>query len=68
MSGSVMQAEADAHQSEHGPDGGPDANPRTGMTASRLWLGVGLMIAIVTVLSGIAATVFQFHDDAEIQR
>ena len=36
--------------------------------ASQLWLGVGVAVAIVTVLSGIAATSFQFHDDAEVQR
>jgi Fe-S oxidoreductase/nitrate reductase gamma subunit len=39
-----------------------------GLRASHLWLGVGLLIALVTVLSGIAATVFQFHDDSEVQR
>ncbi len=63
-----MQAEVDAHQSEHGTDSVPEGGRRSGMTASKLWLGVGLMVALVTVLSGIAATVFQFHDDAEIQR
>ncbi len=36
--------------------------------ARTVWLGVGFLIATVTVLSGIAATVFQFHDDSEIQR
>ena len=40
----------------------------TGPKASHLWVGVGLVIAVVTVLSGIAATIFQFHDDSEIQR
>ncbi|MGF1595436.1 MAG: (Fe-S)-binding protein [Acidimicrobiales bacterium] len=43
----------------------------TGVTrvkASHLWLAVGALFAFVTVLSGIAATVFQFHDDAEVQR
>ncbi|MEL7156698.1 MAG: iron-sulfur protein, partial [Actinomycetota bacterium] len=40
----------------------------TNLRASHLWLGVGLLIAIVTVLSGIAATIFQFHDDSEVQR
>jgi Fe-S oxidoreductase/nitrate reductase gamma subunit len=29
---------------------------------------IGVGIALVTVVSGIAATVFQFHDDAEVQR
>ena len=41
---------------------------QSGAKASHLWLAVGLLIAIVTVLSGIAATVFQFHDDSEVQR
>ncbi len=36
--------------------------------ASQLWLGVGLLIATVTVLSGIAASIFQFHDDSAVQR
>ncbi|MCP5035701.1 MAG: (Fe-S)-binding protein [Actinomycetia bacterium] len=52
----VPASDVDADQQENGP------------RASQLWLGVGLMIAIVTVLSGIAATVFQFHDDSEVQR
>ncbi len=38
------------------------------LKANQLWLAVGATIAFVTVLSGIAATVFQFHDDSEIQR
>ena len=29
---------------------------------------VGVVIALVVALSGVAATVFQFHDDSEIQR
>jgi Fe-S oxidoreductase/nitrate reductase gamma subunit len=41
---------------------------RRGPLASHLWLAAGLMVATVTVLSGIAATVFQFHDDSEVQR
>lgn len=48
-----------------------DANTdqeRHGPLASHLWLGVGIMVAVVTVLSGIAATVFQYHDDSEVQR
>ncbi len=36
--------------------------------ASHVWLAVGLLIATITVLSGIAAAVFQFHDDSEVQR
>jgi Fe-S oxidoreductase len=39
-----------------------------GQRASQLWLAAGLVIALVTVLSGLAATVFGFHDDAEVQR
>ncbi len=38
------------------------------LKASHVWLSVGAVIAFVTVLSGIAATVFQFHDDSEVQR
>jgi Fe-S oxidoreductase len=45
-----------------------DGANRTPLRASQLWLGVGLTIAIVTVLSGVAASIFQFHDDSEIQR
>ncbi len=41
---------------------------RTPFRASQLWLGVGLAIAGVTVLSGLAAYVFNFSDDSEIQR
>lgn len=36
--------------------------------ANQLWLAVGVLIAGVTVLSGIAATVLQWHDDSEVQR
>ncbi len=39
-----------------------------GFRAQHLWIGVGALIAAVTVLSGIAATIFQFHDDSEVQR
>ncbi|MEM9562258.1 MAG: (Fe-S)-binding protein [Actinomycetota bacterium] len=41
---------------------------RTPVRASQLWLAVGMAIALVTVLSGIAAFVFNFSDDSEIQR
>ena len=34
----------------------------------QLALGLGIGIASVTVVSGIAATVFQFHDDSEVTR
>ncbi len=40
----------------------------TPFRASHLWLGIGAAMATVTVLSGIAAWVFNFHDDSEIQR
>jgi Fe-S oxidoreductase len=43
-------------------------NPSNRLKASHLWVGVGALIAGVTVLSGITATVFQWHDDSEIQR
>jgi Fe-S oxidoreductase/nitrate reductase gamma subunit len=33
-----------------------------------LALGLGVVFAVITVVSGITATVFQFHDDSEIQR
>ncbi len=47
-----------------------DTTPETssGLKASQVWLAVGFLIALVTVLSGIAAAIFEFHDDAEIQR
>ncbi len=41
---------------------------RRGLRASQLWLGVGVAIAAVTVASGIAATILQFHDEDEVQR
>lgn len=34
----------------------------------QLAIGLGLVFATITVVSGITATVFQFHDDSEIQR
>jgi len=34
----------------------------------QLAVGLGLVLAIITVVSGITATVFQFHDDSEVQR
>ncbi|MEM7340228.1 MAG: heterodisulfide reductase-related iron-sulfur binding cluster [Actinomycetota bacterium] len=42
--------------------------PAAGPKASQLWLGVGLLIAVITVVSGIAAAAFEFHDDAAVQR
>ncbi|HEU5083004.1 MAG TPA: heterodisulfide reductase-related iron-sulfur binding cluster [Acidimicrobiales bacterium] len=34
----------------------------------QLALGLGVLIAVVTVISGIAATVLQFHDESEVTR
>ncbi len=42
--------------------------PAAKIKPNQLWLGAGVLVAAVTVASGIAATVFQFHDDAEVQR
>ncbi len=36
--------------------------------ANQLWIAAGALIAGVTVLSGIAASIFEFHDDSEVQR
>ncbi|NNF54697.1 MAG: iron-sulfur protein, partial [Acidimicrobiales bacterium] len=36
--------------------------------ANQIWIAVGAGIALVTALSGVAAAVFEFHDDSEIQR
>ncbi len=59
---SVMDAHADQQNDA-------EAAPSTGgIRPNHVWLGVGVAIALVTVLSGIAAAVFQFHDDSEIQR
>ncbi len=45
-----------------------EAVPDTPVKASQLWLAVGLAIAAITALSGLAAFVFNFHDDSAIQR
>ena len=34
----------------------------------QLAIGLGLVFGTITVVSGITATVFQFHDDSEVQR
>ncbi len=39
-----------------------------GIRPFHLWLGIGALIAAVTALSGVAAAVFNFHDDSEVQR
>ena len=64
MDGSVMHAEA-----QSGPEGHSDEQTESNgasLKASQLWLGSGLAVATITVLSGIAATIFQFHDESEI--
>jgi Fe-S oxidoreductase/nitrate reductase gamma subunit len=35
---------------------------------SQIAVGIGVLVALVTVVSGITATVFQWHDDAAVQR
>ncbi|MBT8241647.1 MAG: 4Fe-4S dicluster domain-containing protein, partial [Acidimicrobiia bacterium] len=48
-----------------------DSNPgliSQRIKASHIWLAVGVAIAAITALSGVAAAVFQFHDDSAIQR
>ncbi|MEM9650543.1 MAG: heterodisulfide reductase-related iron-sulfur binding cluster, partial [Actinomycetota bacterium] len=62
MDQAVLDSEQDSAE-----DAAP-LRPQTPVKANQLWLGVGLAIAIVTVLSGIASWVFNFHDDSEIQR
>ncbi len=42
--------------------------PGNKLKASHIWLGVGVSIAVITVLSGISATVLQWHDESEVQR
>ncbi|MDA3040091.1 MAG: heterodisulfide reductase-related iron-sulfur binding cluster, partial [Actinomycetota bacterium] len=44
------------------------ANAPGGIRPFHLWLGIGALIAAITALSGVAAAVFNFHDDSEIQR
>ncbi len=44
------------------------ANASGGIRPFHLWIGVGALIAAVTALSGVAAAVFNFHDDSEVQR
>ncbi len=38
------------------------------LKANQIWIAVGATVALVTALSGVAAAVFEFHDDSEIQR
>ncbi|HEX4901494.1 MAG TPA: iron-sulfur protein, partial [Acidimicrobiales bacterium] len=46
----------------------PTAAPSRRIKPHQLALGLGLLMAVVTVVSGIAATAFQFHGDSEITR
>ncbi len=36
--------------------------------ANQVWLGVGVLIALVTAVSGVTGWQLAFHDDAEVQR
>jgi Fe-S oxidoreductase len=58
----------DASLSEELQNSDPQVSPLNKVKANHIWIAVGAAIALVTALSGIAATVFQFHDDSEIQR
>jgi Fe-S oxidoreductase/nitrate reductase gamma subunit len=46
----------------------PTAAPSRRIKPHQLALGLGVLIAVVTVVSGIAATVFQFHGESEVTR
>ena len=65
LGSTTVSGAMDAPVSEEHP---APTNPSNRLKASHLWVGVGALIAGVTVLSGITATVFQWHDDSEIQR
>jgi Fe-S oxidoreductase len=67
MEHAVMDEETGS-DAEAGADSLGDGAPKTPIKANQLWLGVGLAMAIVTVLSGLAAWFFNFHDDSEVQR
>jgi len=41
---------------------------KTRLKPQHLAVGIGVVFAVVTIVSGITATVFQFHDDSEVQR
>ena len=45
-----------------------EAPPSRRIKPHQLALGLGVLVAVVTVASGIAATVFQFHGDSETTR
>jgi len=46
----------------------PTAAPSRRIKPHQLALGLGVLMAVVTVVSGIAATAFQFHGDSEVTR
>jgi len=46
----------------------PTAAPSRRIKPHQLALGLGVLMAVVTVISGIAATAFQFHGDSEVTR
>ena len=58
----------DASLSDELRDSDPEMKKPTRVKASHMWVAVGAGIALVTALSGVAAAVFQFHDDSAIQR
>ena len=66
MEHAVMDPQEGSQEESDGSTAG--TGPQTPIKANQLWLGVGLAMAVVTVLSGIASWVFNFHDDSEIQR
>ncbi len=58
----------DASLSEELRDSDPELNKPARIKPNHIWVAVGAGIALVTALSGVAAAVFQFHDDSAIQR
>ncbi|MFT7602310.1 MAG: hypothetical protein ACI8TP_005278, partial [Acidimicrobiales bacterium] len=58
----------DAPASEELTTDETNAPSKGGLRAQQVWIAAGALIAGVTVLSGIAATVLQYHDDSEVQR
>jgi Fe-S oxidoreductase/nitrate reductase gamma subunit len=57
-----------ATATETAPDAPEDGAPSRRLRPHQLAIGLGALIALVTVVSGLASLVFQFHDDAEVQR
>ena len=50
------------------PESTPAARGPRRISPHQVVLALGVLIAVVTLLSGIAATVFQWHDDSPVQR